>query len=69
MDKHVLKTYEDGSELTTTTLAATIAAGLVLAGTMSYAAVKVSNWRYTRWLKKNGHHAETNRKIAETEAP
>lgn len=48
-----LKTYPDGSELTTTGLAGIVAVGCVTAAVGAVAAVKWDNFKTNRWYKKH----------------
>jgi hypothetical protein len=50
-----LKTYEDGSQMTTGLIA--YSTTLVAIGTIAgaYAATKIGDWKYLRWLKKHGY--------------
>jgi len=47
-----LKTYPDGSEMTTTTVACMVLAGLVMAPVITYGVVKWDNFKERRIMKK-----------------
>ena len=50
------KTYDDGTELNGTSLAAMIALSTVAALAAGVATVKIQNWKTDRWLKKTGQY-------------
>lgn len=49
-----IKTYDDGSVFTGSHLAASIGLAVLIGLPVSYAVIKVSDWRERRIAKKNG---------------
>lgn len=52
MEKHTIRTFDDGSELTVETLAKVLTISAVAATVSTWAWIRIGNWRASRFARK-----------------